>query len=88
MEKTKAKVESEETINGISSIILWNDDVNSFDWVIESLVDVLGHNKLQAEQCAMMVHNSGKCSVKSGWIEELEPLAKKLEKRDLTITIQ
>jgi ATP-dependent Clp protease adaptor protein ClpS len=88
MEKTKAKVELEETINGISSIILWNDDVNSFDWVIESLVDVLGHNKLQAEQCAMMVHNSGKCSVKSGWIEELEPLAKKLEKRDLTITIQ
>jgi ATP-dependent Clp protease adaptor protein ClpS len=88
MEKTETKIETEQTTNGVSSIILWNDDVNSFDWVIDSLVDVLGQNRLQAEQCAMMVHNVGKCSVKSGWIEDLEPLAKKLEKRDLTITIQ
>jgi ATP-dependent Clp protease adaptor protein ClpS len=88
MEKPVTKIETEQTTNGVSSIILWNDDVNSFDWVIDSLVDVLGQNRLQAEQCAMMVHNVGKCSVKSGWIEDLEPLAKKLEKRDLTITIQ
>jgi ATP-dependent Clp protease adaptor protein ClpS len=88
MEKTEIKIQTEQTTNGVSSIILWNDDVNSFDWVIDSLVDVLGQNRLQAEQCAMMVHNVGKCSVKSGWIEDLEPLAKKLEKRDLTITIQ
>ena len=88
MQKTKIKEETKQTTNGSSSIILWNDDVNSFDWVIESLVDVLGQNKLQAEQWAMMVHNNGKCSVKTGWIEDLEPLARKLERRDLTITIE
>lgn len=88
MQKTKIKEDTKQTTNGSSSIILWNDDVNSFDWVIESLVDVLGQNKLQAEQCAMMVHNNGKCSVKTGWIEDLEPLARKLERRDLTITIE
>lgn len=88
MQKTKIKEEPEQITNSSSSIILWNDDVNSFDWVIESLVDVLGQNKLQAEQCAMMVHNNGKCSVKTGWIEDLEPLARKLERRELTITIE
>lgn len=88
MNKTDTLINLKEETIQPSSIILWNDDVNSFDWVIESLVDVLGHNRLQAEQCAMMVHNSGKCSVKSGWVEELEPFAKKLEKRDLTITIE
>ena len=88
MQKTKIKEEPEQITNSSSSIILWNDDVKSFDWVIESLVGVLGQNKLQAEQCAMMVHNNGKCSVKTGWIEDLEPLARKLERRELTITIE
>jgi ATP-dependent Clp protease adaptor protein ClpS len=70
------------------SLILWNDDVNSFEWVIDSLVRILNHNKLQAEQCAYMVHHSGKCSVKSGEEKELKIFAEKLENRGLTITIE
>lgn len=54
-------------------IILYNDDVNTFDHVIETLVKVCDHTYEQAEQCAYIVHFSGQCSVKSGTYEELEP---------------
>jgi ATP-dependent Clp protease adaptor protein ClpS len=70
------------------SLILWNDEVNSFDWVIDSLVKVLNHNKLQAEQCAYMVHHSGKCSVKSGEEKVLKVYAEKLGNLGLTVSIE
>ena len=54
-------------------IILYNDDVNTFDHVIETLVAVCDHTYLQAEQCAYIVHFSGKCSVKSGSLQYLAP---------------
>jgi ATP-dependent Clp protease adaptor protein ClpS len=54
-------------------IILFNDDVNTFDHVIECLVQICGHSYIQAEQCAFIVHYSGKCSVKTGDIEDLVP---------------
>ena len=54
-------------------IILYNDDVNTFDHVIQTLISVCEHTAQQAEQCAMIVHYNGKCTVKSGSYEELEP---------------
>ncbi|MDA8650604.1 ATP-dependent Clp protease adaptor ClpS [Flavobacteriaceae bacterium] len=54
-------------------IVLYNDDVNTFDHVINCLVEICGHTLLQAEQCALLVHYKGKCSVKSGSYEELLP---------------
>ena len=54
-------------------IILHNDDVNTFDHVIETLVAVCDHTYLQAEQCAYIVHFNGKCSVKSGSLQYLTP---------------
>ena len=54
-------------------IILYNDDVNTFDHVIQTLVSVCEHTAQQAEQCAMIVHYNGKCTVKSGSYKELEP---------------
>ena len=54
-------------------IILYNDDVNTFDHVIECLVKICGHTYIQAEQCAFIVHYSGKCAVKTGLLEELVP---------------
>ena len=54
-------------------IILYNDDVNTFDHVIECLVKICDHTYIQAEQCAYIVHYSGKCSVKTGLLEELIP---------------
>ena len=54
-------------------IILYNDDVNTFDHVIKTLIKVCEHTPHQAEQCAMIVHDNGKCAVKSGSYKELEP---------------
>ncbi|MCG1035933.1 ATP-dependent Clp protease adaptor ClpS [Polaribacter sargassicola] len=59
-------------------IILHNDDVNTFDHVIESLIDVCDHTLVQAEQCATLVHYKGKCTVKSGEYKDLEPRCSKL----------
>jgi ATP-dependent Clp protease adaptor protein ClpS len=70
------------------SLVLWNDDVNTFDWVIESLVEVCGHTEEQAEQCAYIVHFKGKCSVKNGSYEELKPLCDKITDRGIGATVE
>ena len=59
-------------------IILYNDDVNTFDHVIKTLIAVCEHTPHQAEQCAMIVHYNGKCAVKSGTYKELEPKCTRL----------
>ncbi|WP_339609514.1 ATP-dependent Clp protease adaptor ClpS [uncultured Planktosalinus sp.] len=56
-----------------NEIILYNDEVNTFDHVIETLIYACDHSPLQAEQCAWLVHYKGKCTVKTGTYEELEP---------------
>lgn len=63
-------LEELETIQ--NEIVLYNDDVNTFDYVITTLVKVCDHDPLQAEQCAMIVHYNGKCTVKTGVMEELK----------------
>ena len=59
-------------------LIVYNDDVNTFDHVIESLVKVCKHQMIQAEQCTWLVHFKGKCTVKTGELKELEPRCSKL----------
>ncbi len=59
-------------------IVLFNDDVHTFDFVIDSLIDVCDHTLEQAEQCTILVHYKGKCSVKSGEYNELKPRCTKL----------
>lgn len=71
----------------LKELILFNDDENSFDFVIESLIDVLGHDANQAEQCALVAHFKGKCSVKSGTITELKPPWRQLSRRKLIVQI-
>lgn len=71
----------------LNKIILYNDDVNTFDHVIESLIHICGHNELQAEQCAMIVHYNGKCDVKSGTYEDLKPRCSALLERGLSAEI-
>ena len=68
-------------------IILYNDDVNTFQHVIETLVKVCKHTYQQAEQCAYIVHFSGKCVVKTGSYEELEPICLKLLESQLSAEI-
>lgn len=69
------------------NIILFNDDVNTFDHVIDSLVKHCKHKPLQAEQCAHIVHHNGKCDVKRGTLEDLKPICEKLAQKGLTVEI-
>jgi ATP-dependent Clp protease adaptor protein ClpS len=69
-------------------LILFNDDVHSFDFVIEALIEVCEHELLQAEQCTVIVHFKGKCAVKQGTYEKLEPMCTALLERGLTAEIQ
>ena len=68
-------------------LVVWNDDVNTFDWVIESLVDVCDHSPEQAEQCALLIHYKGKCGVKKGSFDFLRPKAEALIDRGIQATI-
>ena len=68
-------------------IILFDDDFNTFDFVIDSLIDVCDHSLLQAEQCTMLVHYKGKCAVKTGEYNELKPKCSKLLELGLTAEI-
>jgi ATP-dependent Clp protease adaptor protein ClpS len=62
--------------------------VNSFDWVIETLVDVCGHTTEQAEQCAMIIHFKGKYAVKDGHYDSLKPLKEAITERGINATIE
>lgn len=73
LEKVKESVEIAEQLNFENEIIVFNDDVNTFDHVIETLIRVCEHTPIQAEQCAILVHYTGKCGVKSGSYDELKP---------------
>ena len=61
-----------------NQIVLYNDDVNTFDHVIDTLIYACDHTPLQAEQCAVIVHYKGKCTVKSGSYKDLRPRCSKL----------
>ena len=68
-------------------IIVHNDDVNTFDWVIESLMDVCEHTPEQAEQCTILIHYKGKCDVFTGTYEDLKPRCTELLRRSLSAEI-
>jgi ATP-dependent Clp protease adaptor protein ClpS len=69
-------------------LIVWNDDVNTFDWVIETLVEVCGHTEEQAEQCAYLIHFQGKCAVKKGEYEKLKVMCDKITDRGIGATVE
>lgn len=70
------------------SLVVWNDDVNTFDWVIETLVEVCGHSHEQAEQCAIIIDSKGKYAVKQGSYETLKPMADAITERGIGATIE
>jgi ATP-dependent Clp protease adaptor protein ClpS len=70
-----------------NSITLFNDDVNTFEWVIECLINYCGHDTIQAEQCAYIVHFNGKCIVKKGSFDRLKPICETLLEKGLTAEI-
>ena len=68
-------------------LILHNDNINTFEYVIETLCEVVHHDELQAEQCALITHYKGKCDIKKGSVEELASLKDTLQQRELLVTI-
>ena len=87
-EQILEEVKIEELLGNQNTIVLFNDDVNTFDHVIQTLVKVCNHEALQAEQCAMLVHYKGKCDVKSGEINDLVPMCSALLDAGLSAEIQ
>lgn len=87
---TKVQEESsvDELLVEMRDLIVYNDDVNTFDHVITSFVEVLGHHPHQAEQCAYIIHYNGKCQVKKGEFEELKPMCVALLDRGLSAVIE
>ena len=69
-------------------IVVWNDEVNTFEWVIETLIDVCGHSQEQAEQCALFIHNKGKYAVKKGDYEDLKPQTDAITERGIGATLE
>ncbi|WP_152616913.1 ATP-dependent Clp protease adaptor ClpS [Flavihumibacter solisilvae] len=69
-------------------LIVWNDEVNTFDWVIETLIAVCGHTSEQAEQCALLIHTQGKYAVKNGEFDELKPMCDAITERGIGATIE
>ncbi len=82
------EVQTEVTEQPPCQLIVWNDDVNTFDWVIETLVEVCGHTWEQAEQCAYLIHYGGKTSVKKGTYEDLKPACEAILDRGIQATIE
>ncbi|MBL7138496.1 MAG: ATP-dependent Clp protease adaptor ClpS [Bacteroidales bacterium] len=87
-EKVKPVEHQDKQTQHLSQLILFNDDINSFDFVIETLVDVCRHDPIQAEQCAWIAHYKGKCAVKEGTFPELKPMHDEMSNRGLTVLIE
>lgn len=77
----------EEQVGLNNEIIVYNDDVNTFDHVIDTLIRVCSHTSEQAEQCSLIIHYKGKCTVKTGVLDELKPQCTGLLKAGLSAEI-
>jgi ATP-dependent Clp protease adaptor protein ClpS len=88
MNETEEEVEVNLELDANDALILYNDDVNTFDHVIDSLVEECRHTPTQAEQVAWIVHTKGKCDVKHGTFEKLQPICKRLQERGLSAVIE
>jgi len=69
-------------------LIVWNDEVNTFEWVIETLIEICNHSPEQAEQCALLIHTKGKYAVKQGNYDILKPMRDAITDRGIGATIE
>lgn len=86
LEETANEVIDEVT--STYSLVVWNDEVNTFEWVIETLIEICGHSQEQAEQCAMLIHTKGKYAVKNGSYDDLKPQCDAITERQIGATIE
>lgn len=86
-ERSQESLLVEEKEKNLNEIVLFNDDVNTFDHVIQTLIDVCEHTPEQAEQCSIIVHHKGKCTVKTGEYKDLKPRCTRLLQAGLSAEI-
>jgi len=90
-EDPKRKYEEEVLVldetDDVYKLILHNDDIHTFDYVIDCLIEICKHTPEQAEQCTMLIHYKGKCTVKTGSIDLLKPMHERLLSRELSSEI-
>lgn len=86
-EKVLEEISIEELLSPNNEIVLYNDEVNTFDHVIDTLIRVCDHTAEQAEQCSLIVHYNGKCTVKTGEFKELKPQCTQLLEAGLSAEI-
>lgn len=86
--ETQEEVLLEEKVVQPNDLIIYNDDVNTFEFVIDSLVDICNHSSIQAEQCTWLIHHKGKCAVKRGSFEKLKPMAEAFLDRGISAKIE
>jgi ATP-dependent Clp protease adaptor protein ClpS len=86
--KNKPTQETDDEVSGKRTLILHNDDVHTFDYVIDALVKICRHEYIQASQCASITHFNGKCDIKRGYFSDLKILKDALTDIELTVTIE
>ena len=92
--KTNYQTDNQQDIDVLTdqvdpcNLIVWNDNVNTFEWVIETLIEVCGHSPEQAEQCSYFIHYKGKYAVKNGQYEELKPMCDAITERGIGATVE
>jgi ATP-dependent Clp protease adaptor protein ClpS len=82
------EVLTEEAVESKYQLILYNDDVNTFEYVTETLIKICRHDPIQAEQCTWLIHYTGKCAVKEGSFTSLEPMCTAILQRGISATIE
>ncbi len=70
------------------TLVVWNDEVNTFEWVIQTLMEVCGHSQEQAEQCSYIIHFKGKYGVKQGGYDDLKPQCDAITERGIGATVE
>ncbi|MBK6977959.1 MAG: ATP-dependent Clp protease adaptor ClpS [Cytophagaceae bacterium] len=83
----KEEVEVDVEAVKLYAIVVFNDEVNTFDHVIDTLIEVCGHSFEQAEQCTLIIHYKGKCSVKNGDFDDLKPIRDAICERGISAEI-
>ena len=84
LEETDVLTLTEDPCN----LVVWNDEVNTFEWVIETLMDICGHSYEQAEQCSYIIHYQGKYAVKNGSYDKLKPQCDAITERGINATVE
>ncbi len=87
-EKTLHRDDKADKYAASKVLILFNDDINTFDHVIRSLVEICGHDSVQAEQCALIVHFKGKCDIKTGPEQVLVSMCQSLNEKGLSSEVR